>query len=222
MNLRDWLLRARALVACSRVERELDDELPFNVARETHRLVAHGMDRDEARLKASARFGSTALAADRCRDERGTAFVHNTVHDVLYAFRMFGRAPLVGATIVLTVALGLGLITVLFTVFNVFVFRVDTVPDLHELFAVERPPLANHERPRFTRPQYDAPRARRASSPTSMLSSPTSTLASNVHYAPDGQRLPGFRRRTFVVFGRRSGRFVDCESPSSSGATSHN
>ncbi len=156
MNLRDWLLRARALVARHRVERELDEELSFHVERETHKLVAHGMDRDEARLKARARFGSTALAADRCRDERGTAFVDNTVHDVLYAFRMFGRAPLVGATIVLTVALGLGLITVLFTVFNVFVFRVDAVPDIHELFAVERPPLANHERPRFTRPQYDA------------------------------------------------------------------
>jgi predicted permease len=156
MNLRDWKLRARALVAPNRVERELDEELSFHIEREAQKLVEQGMDQDEARLKARARFGSMTLAADRCRDERGTALVDNTIRDLLYAFRMFGRAPLVTVTIVVTVALGLGLITMLFTVLNVVLFRADDVPDLHEVFAVERPRLANDERPRFTRAQFDA------------------------------------------------------------------
>ena len=70
---------------------------------------------------------------------RGTAFVDDTVRDILYALRTFKRAPLVAFTIVSTVALGLGLVAVAFTMLNALLFRVDAVPDVHEMFAVERP-----------------------------------------------------------------------------------
>ena len=90
------------------------------------------------------------------RDERGTSFVDSTVRDVQFAFRTFARTPLVSSTIVITVGLGLGLVTVLFTILNVFLFRVDNVPDVHEMYAVERPRDDNDERERFTRPQLDA------------------------------------------------------------------
>ena len=59
-------------------------------------------------------------------------------------------------TIVITVALGLGIVTVLFSVLNIFLFRVDSVPDIHEMFAVERPRDDNDEWQRFTRPQFEA------------------------------------------------------------------
>ena len=85
-----------------------------------------------------------------------TAFVTNTLRDLLYAFRTFRRAPLVAFTIVSTVALGLGLIAVVFTILNTFLFRVDVVPDLDEMFAVERPRTGDDPGPRFTRAQYDA------------------------------------------------------------------
>jgi putative ABC transport system permease protein len=159
MNLRDWKLRARALFSPNRVERELDDELSFHIERETQKLVAAGMSPADARATALKRFGPLPLAADECRDHRGTAFVDNTVRDVLYAFRTFKRAPLVAFTIVSTVALGLGLVAVVFTFLNTFLFRVDDVPDLHEMFAVERPRNADGERPRFTRAQFEALRS---------------------------------------------------------------
>ena len=89
------------------------------------------------------------------RDERGTAFVDNTVGDILYAFRTFQRAPLVAFTIVSTVALGLGLVAVVFTFLNTFLFRVDVVPDLHQMFAVERPRTGDERTP-FTRAEYEA------------------------------------------------------------------
>ena len=156
MNLRDWQLRARALFAPRKVERELDEELAFHLERETQKLVDQGLDPAEARVRAHARFGPVPLAADECRDARGTAFVDNTVRDILYAFRTFQRAPLVSVTIVSTVALGLGLVAVAFTVLNVFVFRVDQVPDVHEMFAVERPRTAEGDRRHFTRAEFDA------------------------------------------------------------------
>ena len=156
MNLRDLRLRARALVAPRRVERELDDELSFHIERETRKLIAAGMTGAEARARALARFGPVALAADECRDLRGTALLDSVVRDVRYACRSFRRAPLVALTIVTTVALGLGLVAVVFTILNAFVFRVDEVRNPHELFAVERRGPASAEPGTFTRPQYEA------------------------------------------------------------------
>ena len=112
MNLRDLFLRIRALVAPRRVERELDEELAFHIERETQKHIAAGLSPADARARALARFGSVPLAADQCRDARGTGFVDDLARDILYAFRTFRRAPLAALTIVATVALGLGLVAV--------------------------------------------------------------------------------------------------------------
>ncbi len=156
MRLRDWQLRTRALLAPRRVERELDDELAFHLEREIQRLIAEGLTAAEARAKALTRFGPVPLAADETRDARGTAFVDNTVRDIVYALRTFKRAPLVALTVVFTVALGLGLVAVAFTMLNALLFKVDAVPDVEEMFAVSRPPTANGSPARFTRAQFDA------------------------------------------------------------------
>jgi predicted permease len=107
MNLRRLKLRARALLAPRRVERDLDQELAFHIERETQKYIATGISPAEARARAVARFGSVTVAADECRDERGTALLDGVVRDVLYAGRSFRRAPMVALTIVTTVGLGL-------------------------------------------------------------------------------------------------------------------
>jgi putative ABC transport system permease protein len=84
------------------------------------------------------------------------AFVDDTARDISYALRTFRRTPLVALTIVATVALGLGLVTVAFTVLNALLFRVDAVPDVHEMFALERPRTSDGQRTGFTRAQFDA------------------------------------------------------------------
>jgi predicted permease len=156
MILRRLKLRARAVFARRRVERDLDEELAFHIERETRKHLANGLSLAEARTRAKARFGSVTVAADECRDERGTALVDGVVRDVLYACRSFRRAPLVALTIVTTVGLGLGLVAVVFTFLNAGLFRVDDVRNPQELFAVERQRSASAEPERFTRPQYDA------------------------------------------------------------------
>lgn len=79
------------------------------------------------------------------------------MHDLRYAFRGIRRSPLAALTIVLTVALGLGLVTVVFTLLNSMLFRVDAVRDPDALVGVERPrePGAEEQIP-FTRRQYEA------------------------------------------------------------------
>ena len=87
---------------------------------------------------------------------RAAALFDNVLRDVRYACRSFLRTPLSALTIVLTVGLGLGLVAVVFTILNAFVFRPDDVRNPHELFGVERQRPANAEPEGFTRAQYDA------------------------------------------------------------------
>jgi len=159
MNLRDLFLRIRALVTPNRVEHELDEELAFHIARETEKHIAAGLSPIDARTRAIARFGPVPLAADQCRDARGTGVVDDLRRDIGYAFRTFRRSPLAALTIVATVALGLGLVAAVFTLFNAFFFHVDAVRNPGELFGVERQrhPVSGERTP-FTRSQYEAMR----------------------------------------------------------------
>ena len=159
MTLTDLKLRLRALLRRNRVEQELDEELAFHIEREAAKLIEAGVTPGEARARARARFGSTALTADHCRDERGAAVIDSTIRDVQYALRTFIRAPLAAFTIVGTVAIGLGVVAVLFTVLNTLIFRVDQAPDVDEMYAVERTQMTNGDRSPLTRPMFDALRA---------------------------------------------------------------
>jgi putative ABC transport system permease protein len=93
MTLRDLLLRVRALVARHRVEDELHEELAFHIERETQKHIAQGFSPADARSRALARFGSVPLAADQCRDARGTVLIETLARDIVYAFRTFRRSP---------------------------------------------------------------------------------------------------------------------------------
>ena len=158
VTLRDLTLRLRALLSPRRSERDLHDDVSFHIVREARQLVHRGVPAEEARYRAQARFGSVTLFAEECRDGRRTALIANILRDIASALRAFMRAPLVSFTIVTTVAIGLGLIGVLFTVLNMMLFRVDNVPDINEMFAVERPRNERDERQPFTRPQFEAMR----------------------------------------------------------------
>jgi predicted permease len=148
--------RLRSLLFGRRRDAELREELQFHLERETERLEAGGMHPDAARLQALRTFGAVEPTKEACRDARGTALLDGVVRDVRYACRSFRRAPVVSVTIVTTVGLGLGLVAVVFTILNAFIFRVDEVRNPHELFAVERQRPANVEPERFTRAQHDA------------------------------------------------------------------
>jgi predicted permease len=157
MTLHDLTLRLRALVTPRSVERELNEELAFHIECETQKHIAKGLDAADARRLALARFGSVPLVADQCREQRGITFLDTLARDLRFALRTLRRAPLVALTVVSTIALGLGVVTVAFTFFNAFFFRVDAVRHPEELFAVERPtaPGARTEIP-FTRLEYEA------------------------------------------------------------------
>jgi len=135
--MKDLRLRLRALLFPGHVERDLQDELAFHVEFETRRLVDAGVPEAEARAQALARFGSTAWTADQCRDARGIRFFDALRQDVRYAIRSFRRAPTFAITVVGTIALGLGLNTALFTMFDAYVLTPFAVRDPHSLYQIE-------------------------------------------------------------------------------------
>jgi predicted permease len=157
--VRFWAIlrrRLESLFFASRREADLREELQGHIAREAERLEASGVLPDAARLQARRLFGGGEQIKEECRDARGVTLVNDAVRDVFYALRGFRRAPLVAFTIVATVALGLGLVASAFTLLNALLFRVDAVPDVHEMFAVERTRTADGQVESFTRAQVDA------------------------------------------------------------------
>ena len=156
--MRLWYIlqaRLRSLFFRDRRESDLREELQIHLERETERLEATGLRPDAARLQALRAFGGVEPTTEACRDARGTTLIETVVRDVRYAFRSFRRAPLAALTIVTTVGLGLGLVAVVFTILNAYIFRVDEVRNPHEMFAVERQRTANAEPETFTRQEYD-------------------------------------------------------------------
>ena len=109
-----------------------------------------------ARVRAVLRRESTSDAGVNRRDTRGAGLFDAVLRDVAYACRSLRNAPLVAVTIVTTIGLGLGLVAVVFTIFNAAIFRADDVRNPHELFAVTRPTSADPRPRRFTRAEYEA------------------------------------------------------------------
>src|SRR5262249_22907987 len=86
-------------------------------------LLRRGMSRDEARAEAHRRFGSTALTADQHRDARAFAWIDDLRWDVRYSARLLMRNPAFALTAILSLAIGIGANTTVFTVAHALLFR---------------------------------------------------------------------------------------------------
>src|SRR6185312_12326705 len=109
MPWNDWLLRVRALLFRSRVEDELDEEVQFHMVMETRKNVLAGMAAPEAGRNARIQFGGLQQAKEQCRDARRVSWIETLIRDVRYGFRGFRRSPGFTITIIVTIALALGL-----------------------------------------------------------------------------------------------------------------
>ena len=129
-------VRLRALLDPDAVERELEEEVRFHVDMEAARLEREGMDPAKARRAARMRFGGVERYTERTRDARSTRLVEDGMHDLKYAMRMLAKNPLFTGVAVLTLALGIGANTAIYTVVEALLLEPLPFRDSEELVAL--------------------------------------------------------------------------------------
>ncbi|MGH7582785.1 MAG: ADOP family duplicated permease [Gemmatimonadales bacterium] len=116
-------LRLRSLRHRPALERELDDELRFHLDEHTALLMARGLDPQTARREALRQFGGIERRKEEVRATRGISWIEHLGRDIRYGFRALRLAPGYAAVAIITLALGVGANTAIFTVVDEILLR---------------------------------------------------------------------------------------------------
>jgi putative ABC transport system permease protein len=117
------LRRLHALVHRSRLERDLEEEMRLHVDLRTEQLRGGGVTEGDARAAARRRFGSTLRLREEGADAWGWRWLEQLAQDVHFAARMLGRQPGFAATAIVTLGLGIGANTAIFSALNGVVLK---------------------------------------------------------------------------------------------------
>ncbi|WP_047492301.1 ABC transporter permease [Terriglobus sp. TAA 43] len=118
----EFLRRLRSLIFMKR-RSDLDDEIGFHLEQATLVKIADGMDPFEARRRALIEFGGVESTREKCERQRPGWWMGTVTQDMQYAFRGFCRNPLFTISVLLTLALGIGATTAVFSVVDLILFR---------------------------------------------------------------------------------------------------
>src|SRR5215470_4662256 len=134
-------LRLRSLFRRRQADKELDDELRDHVERRTEEYVAKGLPPAEARRQALLEMGGVEKRKEECREARRVTWLQDLARDVRYGIRILRQSPGFTIVAVLTLALGIGANTAIFSILESQLWRPLPFPDSEHIYAVNtRPP----------------------------------------------------------------------------------
>jgi macrolide transport system ATP-binding/permease protein len=128
-----WL---RRLLGRKRLETELDKEVLFHFESQVADKVRSGVSESEARRLTRIEFGGMEQVKEDCRERRGTMWLETIGRDVRYALRRLRGAPVFSCMVVLTLALGLGANTAIFSLVHAILLRSLPVSDPSRLYRI--------------------------------------------------------------------------------------
>jgi len=135
-----WLtkmgLRVKALFQRRRLDRDLEDELSFHLAMREEKLKASGLPPEEATYASRRRFGNRPSLQETCREMWTFVWLENLWQDIRYTLRMMGKNPGFTAVVIVTLGLGIGASTAVFSVVDPLLFRRLPYPQDQQLVSV--------------------------------------------------------------------------------------
>ena len=136
-RLRSW---SRANLTRARMEGEMDAELKFHMDAYANDLVRSGVPREEAMRRARLEFGGLERAKEECRDATGVTLVQSVVQDARYGLRMLRNNLGFTVIAVLSLALGIGANTAIFTLIDAVMLRMLPVKNPQQLVSLKLAP----------------------------------------------------------------------------------
>ena len=136
-NLRIFLSRLRGLFRKRTLEQEMADEIQAHLEMQIEDHLRQGMTLEEARYLALRKFGGVEQVKETHREQRSLALLETLLRDVAYGLRMLRRSPGVTAVAILSLALGIGANTALFSVVDAVLLKTLPVQDPERLMVFE-------------------------------------------------------------------------------------
>ena len=133
-TLRQFLTRLRNFVTRRRDDDRLKEEIAEHLALQTADNIKAGLPPAEARRQAMLKFGAVEAIKEEYRNQEGLPFVEVLLYDTRYALRRLRKSPAFTITVVLTLALGIGATTSIFTLFYDVLLRSLAVANPGELY----------------------------------------------------------------------------------------